>query len=81
MVRPAFARVSFQDGKDVVSCGHVSGLCFGVLNSGALKGSAHARLIKLSVSKTIDSTKLFACRSDLCCHHFHSTQPSADRVA
>ena len=43
-------------------------------------GSAHTRLIKLTVSKTIAQYRLLACRSDLSCHHFYFTPRNRRRM-
>ena len=70
---PRLQRVNFRDVQDWVSCKHISGLSLGALVSRALMGSAHTRLIKLTVSKTKAQYRLLACRSDLSCHHFYFT--------
>ena len=70
---PRLQRVNFRDVQDWVSCKHISGLSLGALVSRALMGSAHTRLIKSAVSKTIAPYRLLACRSDLSCHHFYFT--------
>ena len=70
---PRLQRVNFRDVQDWVSCKHISGLSLGAVVSRALMGSAHTRLIKLTVSKTKAQYRLLACRSDLSCHHFYFT--------
>ena len=70
---PRLQRVNFRDVQEWVSCKHISGLSLGALGSRALMGSAHTRLIKCAVSKTIALYRLLACRSDLSCHHFYFT--------
>ena len=70
---PRLQRVNFRDVQDWVNCKHISGLSLGALVSRALMGSAHTRLIKLTVSKTKAQYKLLACRSDLSCYHFYFT--------
>ena len=77
---PRLQRVNFRDVQERVSCKHISGLSLGALGSRALMGSAHTRLIKCAVSKTIALYRLLACRSDLSCHHFYFTPRNRRRM-